>query len=130
MNVGLIIVDHGSHSRESNQLLHAVADRFAETYADDYPIVEPAHMERARPTVEQAYARCVVRGAEHVVVCPYFLGPGIDWRADIRRLAAEAARQFPDSTYTVAAPLGIDALLLRLLDKRVREVLPSIAHAS
>jgi len=34
MNVGLIIVDHGSHSRESNQLLQAVADRFAETYAD------------------------------------------------------------------------------------------------
>jgi sirohydrochlorin ferrochelatase len=124
MNVGLIIVDHGSHSRESNQLLQAVADRFAETYADDYPIVEPAHMELARPTIEQAYARCVVRGAEHIIISPYFLGPGLHWRADIPRLAAEAARQFPETTHAIAAPLGVDDLLLELLNKRVREVLP------
>jgi sirohydrochlorin ferrochelatase len=131
MNVGLIIVDQGSHSRESNRLLHDVADRFAETYADDYPIVEPAHMEVARPTIAQAYAKCVVRGAEHIIICPYFLGPGMHWRADIPWLAAEAARQFPESTYAVGAPLGIDDLLLQLLDKRVREVLPvTAAHAN
>jgi sirohydrochlorin ferrochelatase len=130
MNVGLIIVDHGSHSRESNRLLHAVADRFAQTYANDYPIVEAAHMEMALPTIAHAYARCVTRGAAHIVVCPYFLGPGMHWRADIPRLAADAARQFPQTTHAVAAPLGIDDLLLQLLDKRVREALQvTTAHA-
>jgi sirohydrochlorin ferrochelatase len=131
MTIGLIIVDHGSRSSESNQLLHAVADSFAESYAREYPIVEPAHMELAEPTIAQAYANCVARGARQVVVCPYFLGPGKHWRTDIPRLASEAAGEFPLTTHAIAAPLGIDDLLLRLLEKRVQEVLPvTTAYAS
>jgi len=130
MNIGLIIVDHGSRSGESNELLHAVANRFVRKYAREYPIVEPAHMELAEPTIAQAYARCVERGAQHIVVCPYFLGPGKHWRTDIPRLAADAAVQFPLTTHAIAAPLGIDDLILQLLDKRVQEVSPvSTAHA-
>jgi sirohydrochlorin ferrochelatase len=131
MIIGLIIVDHGSRSGESNELLRDVADSFAAMYTGEYPIVEPAHMELAEPTIAQAYARCVERGAQHIVVCPYFLGPGKHWRTDIPRLASEAALQFPLTTHAIAAPLGIDDLILQLLDKRVQEVLPVItAHAS
>jgi sirohydrochlorin ferrochelatase len=124
MTIGLIIVDHGSRSSESNELLHAVADSFANRYTNEYSIVEPAHMELAEPTIAQAYANCVSRGAEHIVVCPYFLGPGKHWRTDIPRLAVEAALPFSITTHVVAAPLGIDDLLLQLLNKRVHEVLP------
>jgi sirohydrochlorin ferrochelatase len=123
MTIALIIVDHGSRSGESNELLHAVAARFARKYGGRYPIVEPAHMELAEPTIAQAYARCVARGAWHVVICPYFLGPGKHWHGDIPRLAATAAGQFPLTTHAVAAPLGIDDLLLQLLEKRVQHSL-------
>ena len=37
------------------------------------PIVEPAHMELAEPSIATAFARCVERGATTVVVFPYFL---------------------------------------------------------
>jgi sirohydrochlorin ferrochelatase len=131
MTIGLIIVDHGSRSGESNQLLHAVAARLARKFAGQYSIVEPAHMELAEPTIAQAYAKCVARGPQHIVICPYFLGPGKHWRTDIPRLASEAAEPFPLTTHAIAAPLGLDDLLLQLLDKRVQEVLPvKTAHAS
>jgi len=120
MRIGIIIVDHGSRRAESNRMLEELAGLFAERFAARYSTVEPAHMELAEPSIATAYARCVERGAERVVVCPFFLGPGKHWTQDIPRLTAEAAARFPGTRYHVAPTLGIDDLMLDLLEKRVR----------
>jgi sirohydrochlorin ferrochelatase len=116
---GIVIVDHGSRREESNQLLEQIAALFAQRFAEKYDIVEPAHMEIAEPSIAAAYDRCVKRGATRVIVCPFFLGPGKHWTSDIPRLAAEAAQQHPQTTYHVTHPLGIDDLILDLLEKRI-----------
>src|SRR5258708_36952550 len=72
-----------------------VAALFAERFAERHEIVEPAHMELAEPSIATAYARCVERGAEQIVVCPFFLGPGKHWTPDIPRLTAAAAAGLP-----------------------------------
>jgi sirohydrochlorin ferrochelatase len=123
MPVAVIIVDHGSRSGESNALLHDLVRQFAHAFGQRYSIVEPAHMELAEPTIADAYARCATRGAEEIIVCPFFLGPGKHWQSDIPSLAAKAAAQFPQTAYRVAAPLGVDELMLRLLDKRIAQSL-------
>ena len=76
-------------------------------------------MELAEPSIATAYAKCVERGAQRVIVCPFFLGPGKHWTGDIPRLTSEAAAKFPDTSYHVTMPLGIDELILELLAKRV-----------
>ena len=121
MTSGIIIVDHGSRLAESNQMLEEVARQFAKRFADRYAIVEPAHMELAEPTIGTAYARCVERGASRIIVCPYFLGPGKHWTQDIPRLTAEAAARFPGTHYHVTQTLGVDDLILDLLDKRITQ---------
>ena len=115
---GIIIVDHGSRRDESNRMLERIASLFAERFRSRYDIVEPAHMELAEPSIATAYARCVERGATRVVVCPFFLGPGKHWTQDIPSLTAQAAARFPETRYHVAQTLGIDDLILDLLDKR------------
>lgn len=120
MSNGIIIVDHGSRITDSNQMLEKVAELFGERFAARYAIVEPAHMELAEPSIATAYGRCVQRGATKVVVCPFFLGPGKHWTNDIPRLTAEAAKNHPQTTYHVTHPLGVDDLILDLLEKRVR----------
>ena len=120
MKNGIIIVDHGSRRDESNQMLEEIASLFAKRFAGKYEIVEPAHMEIAEPSIATAYDRCVKRGATRVVVCPFFLGPGKHWTQDIPRLTAEAAAQHPNTRYHVTHPLGVDDLILDLLEKRVR----------
>ena len=122
MTQGIIIIDHGSRSEASNDLLMEVVQRFSARYRQKYSIVEAAHMELAHPTLSEAYARCVSRGAEHVVICPFFLGPGKHLQVDIPQLAADAAAPFTDVSYQVAPPLGVDDLILRLLDKRIGEL--------
>lgn len=121
MSLAVIIVDHGSRREESNRLLKDIAALFAAKYHDRYPIVEPAHMELAEPSIAAAYARCVGRGAGRIVVMPFFLGPGKHWNEDIPRLAGQAAADFPHVETSVTEPLGVDDLLLQLIAKRIDE---------
>ena len=120
MQTGIIIVDHGSRRPESNQMLEEIASLFSQRFQALYDIVEPAHMEIAEPSIASAYARCVERGATQVIVTPFFLGPGKHWTADIPSLTAEAAKNHAGTTYHVTMPLGIDDLILDLLNKRVQ----------
>jgi len=120
MQIGIIIVDHGSRRPQSNAMLEEVAALFAQRFSALYDVVEPAHMELCEPSIATAYARCVERGATKVIVTPFFLGPGKHWTGDIPRLTADAARNHPGTSYHVTMPLGIDDLILDLLNKRVQ----------
>jgi sirohydrochlorin ferrochelatase len=120
MLTAIIIVDHGSRRSESNRLLETLATLFAQRFPDQYPIVEPAHMELAQPSIASAYARCAARGAQRIVVCPYFLGPGKHWTTDIPNLTQQAAQKHPNTIYRLTATLGIDDFILNLLDQRIR----------
>lgn len=121
MGLGIIIVDHGSSRGQSNELLEAIALQFAGRYRSQYPIVEPAHMEMAEPSIATAYGKCVQRGATRIVVCPFFLGPGKHFSVDIPRLVQEAAAMHPNTTAQLANVLAPDDLLLQLIDKRITE---------
>ncbi|QDV72343.1 CbiX/SirB N-terminal domain-containing protein [Botrimarina mediterranea] len=119
--VGVVVVDHGSRRTESNELLHDVAALFERV--SQMPIVEPAHMELAEPSIAAAFARCVERGAETVVVFPYFLSPGRHWSQDIPQLAAEAARNHPGVRYQVTSPLGLQELMAEVMSLRIAQCL-------
>ncbi len=99
-------------------MLEQLAGLFAARFSERYDVVEAAHMELAEPSIATAYAACAKRGATRVVVVPFFLGPGKHWTSDIPKLTAEAAVEFPGTQFHVAQTLGIDDLILDLLDKR------------
>jgi len=121
--IGIILVDHGSRLAESNRLVETVANAFQQRFTDQWSIVEPAHMELAEPSIATAFGRCVTRGATEVVVLPYFLGPGRHWTSDIPALTSAAAKAYPEVTFRIAPTLGLDDLMLELLQKRLRESL-------
>jgi sirohydrochlorin ferrochelatase len=123
--LGVILVDHGSRREKSNRLLLDVVAQFAAS--SGLPIVEPAHMELAEPSIAAAFARCVERGAKTVVVFPYFLLPGRHWHEDIPRLAAEAARAHPGVQFLVTAPFGLHPLMSEVIGQRIAHCL---AHAA
>ena len=80
----------------------------------------------AEPTIAEAYANCVTQGANLIVVHPYFLLPGRHWNEDIPRLAAEASKAHPNTSYLVTAPLGLHPLMHEVIHSRVAGCL---AHA-
>ncbi len=119
--IGVIVVDHGSRRDESNELLLDVVRQFAE--ATGLAIVEPAHMELAEPSINTAFSRCVGRGADTVVVFPYFLLPGRHWNDDIPRLTAAAASKHPGVRYLVTAPFGLHPLMAEVMCQRIEHCL-------
>ena len=72
--LGVIIVDHGSKKKDSNEMLDAFADLYKRKTGRD--LVEVAHMELCEPSIETALTKCYSRGARDIVVAPYFLSPG------------------------------------------------------
>lgn len=119
--VGIVVVDHGSRRDESNRLLEEVVAMFQRL--SGAAIVEPAHMELAEPSIATAFGRCVERGAELVVVFPYFLSPGRHWNEDIPRLAAEAAADHPGVRHIVTAPLGLHETMAQIMQDRIAHCL-------
>lgn len=115
------MVDHGSRRHESNLMLERMAEMIAD--AVEYPIVEPAHMELAEPSIQTAFDRCVERGAELVVVSPYFLLPGKHWDQDIPALTADAAARHPEVPFLVTAPLGLHPGMAGVVASRVAHCL-------
>jgi len=119
--LGVILVDHGSRREESNALLVEIVRQFAA--ASGLPIVEPAHMELAEPSIATAFRRCAERGARTIVVFPYFLLPGRHWHEDIPRLAGEAVRHHPGVRYLVTAPLALHPLINDIISQRIEHCL-------
>merc|ERR1711904_110451 len=91
--LGVIIVDHGSKKKDSNEMLDAFADLYKRKTGRD--LVEVAHMELCEPSIETALTKCYSRGARDIVVAPYFLSPGRHIKQDIPRIVRNAAKKLP-----------------------------------
>lgn len=86
--------------------------------------VEAAHMEMAEPTIAQAYGKCVSKGAEQVVVYPFFLSQGRHVQDDIPHLVQKAADQYPHVSFTITSPLGsLQEELVQLIDSTVEKAI-------
>ncbi|KNA15620.1 hypothetical protein SOVF_096610 [Spinacia oleracea] len=122
---GVIIVDHGSRRKESNLLLNEFVLMFKSKTG--YPIVEPAHMELADPSIKDAFNSCVQQGANRVIISPFFLFPGRHWHQDIPSLADAAALEHPGINYLVTAPLGLHEFLVDVVKDRIGYCLSHVA---
>lgn len=117
--IGILVVGHGSRREEANADVREAARLIARR--GSFACVEPAFLEIASPTIDEGFAKLVKRGANHVIVHPYFLSPGRHTRGDIPVEVEEAANRNPGVTYQITEPLAahpsvIDASIERILE--------------
>lgn len=72
-------------------------------------------MELAEPSLAVAFDRCVARGAQLVIVHPFFLLPGKHWTDDIPALTAAAAQRHPGIPYRITEPVGLHPLMAEIM---------------
>jgi sirohydrochlorin ferrochelatase len=111
---GILIVDHGSRKREANDMLRCMAN-LIQTMAGSDVVVRYAHMELAEPEIAEGFANCVRAGATEVIVFPYMLSPGRHSTADIPRMVAVAARDFPQVSFSVTPAFGVHEKLAEVV---------------
>ena len=121
----VLLIDHGSRRAAANTLLGEVAALVKERLGAT-SIVEPAHMELAKPTIAEGFARCVAQGATTVVVHPFMLAPGRHVTEDLPRLVAEAAARHRGVRFSMAAPLGSHSGVIDAVIERCQSALPNV----
>ena len=113
----ILLIDHGSVKAEANHMVSCMAN-LLQHMVEESVIVRHAHMELAQPSIAQGFADCVRAGATEVIAFPYMLSPGKHVTRDVPRLVAEAAREFPNTTYRVTDAFGVHEKLAELIALR------------
>jgi sirohydrochlorin ferrochelatase len=118
MRKALQLIAHGSRQPEANADLFQVVNELRGR--GEYPIVEASFLELAKPSIDQAGARCVEQGAERVVLLPHFLSAGVHVQRDLTEARSKLAARFPEVEFLLAEPLGRHPMLLEILIERAR----------
>ncbi len=80
--------------------------------------VLPAFCSMQQPSLKETLAKIPLLGAKQVIVVPHLLFPGILTQKAQNDIQAYSI-QYPKPSIHLAAPLGIDSLLLELIHERV-----------
>lgn len=116
---GILIVGHGSRRAEANEDVHRAARLVGER--GGFALVEAAFLEIESPNVAEGFSRLVARGANEIVIHPYFLSPGRHTRGDLPRRVSEVAALHPDIVYRISEPLSAHPLVIEAAIERIRE---------
>ena len=124
--IGVLVVGHGSRRREANDDVRDAARAIAER--GGFQLVEPAFLEIEHPNIRESFARLVERGAQEIVVHPYFLSPGRHTRGDIPVEVQAAAAEHPGISVSISEPLSGHSLVISASVERIRESMSSVAE--
>ena len=111
----LLLVAHGSRRQASNEEVKQVAELLAQEIHGGFDHVDFAFLELAEPDIPQGIRQCVERGAEEIVVVPYFLSAGRHVAQDIPDEIAKAQAEFPSVKIYLTEHLGAAQGISKLL---------------
>ena len=116
----ILLIAHGSRHAPANADLFAMAQRL-DARRDD-SIVEPSFLELAEPGIDEGGGRCVGRGAERVLMIPYFLSAGVHLLRDLTAARDDLRRKHPGVEFLLGSALGPHPLLDALVIERIRDL--------
>ena len=116
----VLLIAHGSRYAPANADLFAIAERIAARR--EYPIIEPSFLELAEPGIAEAGDRCVAKGAERVLMIPYFLSAGVHMLRDLTAARDDLRHRHPNVAFILGSALGPHPLLDALVVEKIRDL--------
>jgi len=99
----IILFSHGSVLCGAGETLFALGRRMENR--GDAEIVEVGFLNYSEPTFEEAFEKCVARGATHITIAPYFLVAGYFVKVSLPPKIKEMSAKFPEVDVKVAEAL-------------------------
>src|SRR5262249_6457274 len=115
----IVLIAHGSREEDANADLRHLADDLRGL--GEYDLVSEAYLELASPTIEDAAASCIGRGATRLILLPHFLSAGTHIKRDLTSIRKRLAERFPEVDVRLADPIGRHPLVLQILSERAKE---------
>ena len=118
---GILLLAHGSRESNTEATMHQITAYVKEILQND--MVEDAYLQFRNRTLEQGLLRLMERGADEIILIPYFLFEGVHIKEDIPAELKEFCTHHPDIKITMGKTLGADRRLAEIAADRVRELL-------
>jgi sirohydrochlorin ferrochelatase len=121
LTTAVIVFAHGSRVAAANEAVQAVTREVAAT--GGFPLAETAFLDCTPPDLAAAVAAVVERGAERVIVVPYFLTLGVHLQRDLPRIVRKLQRIHPGVRIDVTEPLDGHPALARIVVERAQQAI-------
>ena len=121
MKTAILIMAHGSRIAEANDAASEVAAMVQEMIGLE--IVEVAFRELHEPNIQQGIDACVARGAQRILLMPYFLFMGAHVQHDLPEEISEAQKRHPGLIMEMGGHLGVHRKLAEIEAERIGEAL-------
>jgi sirohydrochlorin cobaltochelatase len=118
---GVVLMGHGSRDLAGAREFLALSDAVGSLPEVAGMPVEPGFLEfagRLLPSIQDAFDRCIDRGARRIAAVPAILFAGSHGTEDMPRQVSLARSRYPDVQVRQADLIGIDDALLDLLVER------------
>lgn len=119
MKTAVLLMAHGSRIAEANDAVREIAKMVAEI--GGYPIVEVSFREMHLPNIQQGIDACVARGAERILLLPYFLFVGAHVQEDLPEEMDMARERYPNVEFAMGSHLGVHRKLAEVVTERIGE---------
>lgn len=117
MMEAVLFIGHGSRSAQGNEyfahFIHSVLDQI------DVPIKGYGYIEKATPNISEGIKKCVEQGGSTITIIPALLLPGVHANEDIPNEIEKAKRNFPNITFYYGYPIGVDQIIVDILQTRL-----------
>lgn len=121
MTTAILLMGHGSRIPEANDALHAIAGMVkAQTGCT---IVEVSFREQHAPNIQKGIDACVAKGANRILLYPYFLFAGAHVLEDLPAEMEQAKERYPGLEMILGSPLGVHPKLGEIVCERIGESL-------
>ncbi len=121
MKTAILMMAHGSRVAEANDDAREVAKMVREITG--FEIVEVSFREMHEPDIQQGIDNCVNRGAERILLMPYFLFMGAHVLRDLPEEMERARERYPGLVMEMGGHLGAHRKLAEIETERISESL-------
>ena len=121
MKTAILIMAHGSRIAEANDAARDVAAMVQEMTG--FEIVEVSFRELYEPNIQQGIDACVAKGAERILLMPYFLFMGAHVQHDLPDEIEMAQKRHPSLIMEMGGHLGVHRKLAEIEAERIGEAL-------
>ncbi|MBE0598282.1 MAG: CbiX/SirB N-terminal domain-containing protein [Desulfuromonadales bacterium] len=121
MKTAILLIGHGSRVAGANQPLYEIATLVQEMTGCE--IVEVCCRQAQADWLQAGIDRCVARGAERLLLHPYFLYAGAHVVDELPAQMALAAKRHPQLAMLLSEPLGVDRKLAEVVCARLAAAL-------
>lgn len=115
----VLLMAHGSRVAEANDAAREIAVMVRDMTG--YDIVEVSFRELHEPDIQQGIDVCVAKGAERILLVPYFLFVGAHVCHDLPEELEEGMRRHPGVEMVMGPHLGVHRKLAEVVVERIAE---------